>query len=383
VRLASGATLGFDTLIVATGSAPRHLDTEVPGAAAATAAGRLTTLHSLADAVRVRGLLARRSTPGRVVIFGAGLVAAETASLLRQNGHEITLVARSTLPGATTFGDDIAVPIAAAHHENVSTAFGRTPTAIRIDDDELDVTLDDQSNLCADLAIVALGTTPAGPAPWVDGVHVDDRLHARDAGVYAAGGVAIHHDQLLGTWRIDHWADAAAQGEHAARALLHALELAADPGPYLPRSPYAAVVHGKAITAVGFTGGHAPGRVVSSQPLVVVHEHRGVPVGATGVDAAPAVFEWGPQLYARRVSRGVPPAEVTWSQAYRGRPTCRSPCRTNVPRLLVNVRAYWSTCPLSPRRQEAAAPGGPQQRDPDRAQARVDQGPGEDGPEYT
>lgn len=118
----------------------------------------------------------------------------------------------------------------------------------------------------------------------------------------AAGGVAIHHDQFLGTWRIDHWADAGAQGEHAARTLLHALELAADPGPYLPRSPYLTAVYGKAITAVGLTGAHAPGRAVSPHPLVVVHEHRGVPVGAAGVDTAPAVLQWVPQLHAQRAS---------------------------------------------------------------------------------
>ncbi|MFE7331785.1 FAD-dependent oxidoreductase [Streptomyces sp. NPDC057565] len=308
VRLASGAALDFDALIVATGSTPRDLDALVPGADAATAAGRLTSLHSLSDAVRLRDLLAHRSNPARVVIFGAGLVAAETASLLHQKGHEITLVARSPLPGATAFGDDIAATIAAAHHENVSTAFGRTPATIRVDGDGLDITLDDQADLRADLAIVALGTTPSGPAPWAAGVQVDDRLRAHDDGVYAAGGVAIHHDALLGTWRIDHWADAAAQGKHAAGTLLHDLGLATDPGPYLPCSPYTSVVYGNTVAAIGFTGGQTRGHAVTSQPLVVVHEHQGVPVGAAGVDAAPAVFEWLPQLHAKRAITSNSPA---------------------------------------------------------------------------
>jgi 3-phenylpropionate/trans-cinnamate dioxygenase ferredoxin reductase subunit len=297
IQLSSGARINFNTLIVATGGAPRTLDAEVKGASAAIKAGRLTTLHSLTDAVRVRDLLAQRATPARVVVFGAGLLAAETTSLLHERGHHLTLVARSTLPGKTAFGPEIAADIAAAHSENVSTAFGRTPTEIHVDGDELEVTLDDHSRLRAHTAIIAHGTTPAGPAPWPDGVHVDDHLRAQASpGVYAAGGVAIHHDEL-GTWRIDHWADAAAQGEHAARTLLSDLRLAPDPGPYLPRSSHASIVHGKTIAAIGFTGVHSKARVATSRPLVVVHEHHGVPVGAAGIDAAPAVFEWAPYLY--------------------------------------------------------------------------------------
>ncbi|MFE7043817.1 FAD-dependent oxidoreductase [Streptomyces atratus] len=297
VQLASGATLRYDSLIVATGSTPRDLDASVPGAAAAAEAGRLTSLYSLADAVRVRDLV-DRSDPASIVIFGAGLVAAETASLLRQKGHDITLVARSPLPGATAFGDDIAAVIAASHHANVSTAFGRSPATIGVDSDGLAITLDDQTRLRADLAIVAVGTTPSGPAPWPAGVHVDDRLRAHDDGVYGAGGVAVHHDTLLGTWRIDHWADAAAQGQHAANVLLHNLNLATDPGPYRPRSPHTSLVHGNTVAAIGLTGARTPGQVLTSEPLVVVHEHQGVPIGAAGVNAVPAVFEWTARLYS-------------------------------------------------------------------------------------
>ncbi|MBB5494560.1 NADH dehydrogenase FAD-containing subunit [Nocardiopsis metallicus] len=62
VHLDSGATLGFDALIVATGSTPRHLNVDPRGVHAAARAGRLTTLHSMHDALRVRDRLARTPT---------------------------------------------------------------------------------------------------------------------------------------------------------------------------------------------------------------------------------------------------------------------------------------------------------------------------------
>ena len=296
-HLASGDSLSFDALIVATGSAPRRLDGDIPGVRGATEAGLLSPLHSLDDAVRIRNLLARRPGPARIVILGAGLLAAETASLLRAKGHYITLVARSTRPGATAFGHDIAARLEESHRQHLTTAFGRTPAFIEVDGAELSITLDDGARLQADLAIVAHGTEATGPAPWRSGARVDERLRTPSPRVYAAGGSAIHSDDLLGTWRIDHWADAAAQGQHAARTLLHDLRLATDPGPYLPRSPYTALIHGTTVAAVGITGPHASARIVTAEPLAVAYENDGVVVGAAGIDASPAVFQWIPRLH--------------------------------------------------------------------------------------
>ena len=297
-RLASGRILPFDALIIATGSAPRKLEGNIPGARDATDVGLLTALHSLEDAVRIRDLLARQPGPARIVIFGAGLVAAETASLLRAQGHQITLVARSRAPGATAFGGDIAARLEASHREHLATAFGRTPTAFEVDGAELAISLDDGSRLQADIAIVAHGTEASGPAPWGAGVGVDERLRTPYPRVYAAGGSAIHHDDMLGTWRIDHWADAVAQGEHAARVLLHDFELGTDPGRYLPRSPHVAFVHGMTVAAVGMTGAPVSARVVSQEPLVVVDEGDVGVVGAAGLDALPDVMEWTHRLHA-------------------------------------------------------------------------------------
>ncbi|MFS4895264.1 hypothetical protein SOO45_14490, partial [Staphylococcus aureus] len=76
----------------------------------------------------------------------------------------------------------------------------------------LGITLDDTTTLSADLLITALGNAPTAPGPFSSGVPVDDRLRSTAPHVYAAGSTAIHRDDHLGIWRLDHWADAAAQG---------------------------------------------------------------------------------------------------------------------------------------------------------------------------
>ena len=302
VQLASGRQLDYDALIVATGSVPRGLDDTVPGVVAATASEALTTLHSLDDAIRVRDLLTSLGRPARVVISGAGLVAAETASLLRERGHEVTLLARSAVPGATVFGPELAQQLAHLHRSHLNTAFGRSVTEIYAERGQLTVALDDGTMLPADLLLVAHGTTPVAPAPWAGAVGVDETLRTGTPGVYAAGGVALHHDPLLGSWRIDHWADAAAQGEHAARAVVADLGAGEDPGRYLPRATFTATVHGALIAGAGLTGDHASARTESTDPLMIIHTADGVPVGVLGIDAAPAVFGWIPKLHTRDVA---------------------------------------------------------------------------------
>ncbi|MEI3866389.1 NAD(P)/FAD-dependent oxidoreductase [Microbacterium sp. CCNWLW134] len=296
VRFASGRVEHYDALVIATGSAPRHLHDTIPGAAGTTL-DRVRTLHSLDDAVAVRDLLASLGRPARVVISGAGLVAAETATLLQERGHHVTLLARDSTPGVSVFGDELAQRLNDAHRQHLDTAFGRTLATIRESGDRLELTLDDGTELTADLLIVAHGTSPTAPSPWDGAVLVDASQRTAAPNVYAAGGVAVHDDPALGVWRIDHWADAVAQGEHAARTLLADFGKGEQLGSYQPRAPFTATVHGAMIAGAGLTGNRTATRIDSSDPLVVIHEHNMAPVGVLGLDAAPAVFGWMPRLH--------------------------------------------------------------------------------------
>ncbi|AZT94752.1 FAD-dependent oxidoreductase [Brevibacterium aurantiacum] len=303
VHLDSGQSRTYDALIIASGSRPRTLDEAILGRDQALSAGRLTALHSIADAVRVRDLLAT-THPARVLMLGGGLVASETASLLTDAGHDVALITRSLLPGARALGEATARSLPNLHLPQHAAYLGRTPTAIRGHDDRITVVLDDGPRAEGDLAIVAHGTLPAAPAPWTgpDGIPVDDRLrslHAPRQRIYAAGGVAVHHYPRHGSYRVDHWDDSVAQGVHAATALLHDLGLGDDPGIFLPSSPFSARVHGHTLIGAGHPALGSSTRIVSTDPLLTAHYLGDTPVALTGIDAAALVRDWIPRLHQR------------------------------------------------------------------------------------
>lgn len=295
VELASGRRLAFDSLIVATGSTPRLLSTEV-GASDAGVAANVTTLHSIDDALRLRDMVEVLGPSARVAIYGGGIIAAEAATQLRQAKRSVTMIARSSVPGAAALGVPVAEQLVHLHEQHVDTRFGLSVTSLRRDGDGLEISLDDGSTVSADLLLLALGTIPAGVGEWTGGIEVDSHLRADAAGWYAAGGVAVHHDDRLGQWRIDHWEDAAAQGTHAACSLLHDVGLSDDPGRYLPRSAFIAMLYGRAVAGVGVIS-DTSARIVEGPEFVVEHELDGALVGVSGIDAVGTVYSAGPRLH--------------------------------------------------------------------------------------
>lgn len=302
VHQASGETRGYDRIILATGSRPRTLGEDVFGRDEALAAGRLTTLHSPADAAGVRDRLGELPGSARVLILGGGLLAAETASLLSTAGHDVALISRSTLPGCSAFGEHISGELLDLHQAHGATYLGRTIQAVRTHPDHISIVLDGGDRVEGDLAIIAHGTLPAAPSPWngPDGIPVDDRLRLREAPdqrIYAAGGVVIHEHPDLGAYRIDHWDDAAAQGAHAAHTLLYDYGLGDDPGAYRPVSTFTSSIHGHILAGAGHPTPGSTARLESSDPMLMVHEHAGAPVATTGLDAVALVHQWAPRLH--------------------------------------------------------------------------------------
>ncbi|EIC08554.1 NAD(P)/FAD-dependent oxidoreductase [Sediminivirga luteola] len=294
VHLDSGRSETFDALIIASGSRPRHLDEDVIGRDQAIATGRLTTLHSLADAVRVRDRIANHRA--RVIMLGGGVLGSETASLLTDAGHDVALITRSALPGASALGEAVAQQLLDLHRRQHAAYLGCSPRAIRTAADRITVVLDDDTQVDGDLIVLAHGTLPAAPAPWSgpDGIPVDSRLRALqapDQRIYAAGGVAVHHYPGHASYRIDHWDDSAAQGTHAARALLHDLGHDDDPGPYLPTSTFSARIHGHTLTGAGHPAPATSTRLLSSEPLLAGHYLGDALVALTGIDAVGQVRE--------------------------------------------------------------------------------------------
>lgn len=214
VELASGERVGFDGVVVATGSRPRRL----PGQP-----GRAYLLREIDDSLRLRDDLA----PGdrRVVIVGAGFIGLEVAATARRTGNEVTVLEVAPAPLVRGLGPRIGQAIGDLHiAAGVDLRCGVSVSAMTDDH----VELGDGERVPYDVLVVGVGAEPvtdwlAGSGLTIDnGVIVDETLSAGPPFVYAAGDVARWPSHLYGgeLLRVEHWTNAAEQGAHAATNLL-------------------------------------------------------------------------------------------------------------------------------------------------------------------
>ncbi|WP_166548743.1 FAD-dependent oxidoreductase [Agromyces luteolus] len=281
VRLRSGGRLAPDAVVIASGSVPRPASFEADAGAPRS---RILPLHSAEDAERIRGLVP--SNGASVVILGAGLVGSETASLLADAGVDVTLVARSTLPLREQLGPTVASELLRRHRDRIRVRTGRSVARATTRSSSAVIELSDGETLEGDAAIVAHGTLARRPASGSDrgAITVDARLRTGLRGVYAAGGVAsiLAHGTVI---RVDHWDDAAAQGAHAARSILHDLLGGPDPGEYRFESGYSSRIHGSMLTAWGVATDRTEWSRHVDGATVGVGRHLGHVTAVTGLDA--------------------------------------------------------------------------------------------------
>jgi 3-phenylpropionate/trans-cinnamate dioxygenase ferredoxin reductase subunit len=213
VRTDDGERIGYDKLLLATGSTVRGLD--IPGIDTAL------TLRTLADSERIGAVL---TDGARLVVVGAGWIGLEVAAAARQHGAEVTVVELAALPLQRVLGDELATVFRDLHAAHgVDFRFGRSVAEIRPGA----VLLDDGTELPADAVVVGVGIRPttelaeAAGLAVDNGILVDAALRSSDPNIYAAGDVANHDHPVLGhRVRVEHWANALNGGPAAARAML-------------------------------------------------------------------------------------------------------------------------------------------------------------------
>ncbi len=219
VVLHGGERLPFDGAIIATGAAPRRL----PGAPQLDG---VVELRSLDDALALRATVDAEPRP-RVVVVGAGFIGAEVAATARQRGLEVTVLEALPVPLSRGLGDHMGGACGALHADHgVDLRCGVGVAGFEGDGRVTGVRLTDGSVVPADVVVVGIGVAPA--TAWLessglelnDGVVCDERCRAAP-GVYAAGDVARWTNPLFAeSMRVEHWTNAAEQGQAAAENLL-------------------------------------------------------------------------------------------------------------------------------------------------------------------
>lgn len=202
VTTRSGARLGYDRVLIATGARPLSLR-------GMEERENVHTLRTAADAAA----LAERLRPGaRLLVAGAGFIGQEVAQTARPLGVDVTLVEAAPTPLYALLGPDLGGWFAQLHRDaGIDVRLG---TQIAHFDGHA-ATLDDGARIECDALLAGVGVRP--DTAWLApaglpalGIPVDASGATARPHVYAAGDVALGH----------HWEAAVAQGIAAAHGML-------------------------------------------------------------------------------------------------------------------------------------------------------------------
>jgi len=219
IHLRSGAEIGFEKLIVATGAQVRKLN--IPG----VDLRGVYYLRTLEDSKRIRE---KAGGAKRAVVIGGGFIAMEVTSVLAQKGIETTMVLpedriwkRFFSTTMSTFFEKYYTERGVRFAKNTKVmelkGAGAVKSAVLQSGDILD----------CDMVVAGIGVTPI-TEPLLksgivlkDGVVVNEYLETSQPHILAAGDVANYYDVLFDKHRrAEHWDNAVSQGQHCARSLL-------------------------------------------------------------------------------------------------------------------------------------------------------------------
>jgi NAD(P)H-nitrite reductase large subunit len=225
VQLDNGQALGFDTLLIATGSRPASAPIpgmDLPG---------VESCWTLADA---RAIQARAAQGARVLQMGAGFIGCIIMEALAARGVQLTVVEMGDRMVPRMMG-----PAAGGLIKQWVEAKGVTVyTGTKVEsiaqgqDKTLDVKLSNGQTLNVDLVISATGVKPAigflekSGVTCLQGVLTDEHLQTNVPGIYAAGDCAEAFDKVSGTTVVS-----AIQPNAAEQARVAALNMAAQNRP--------------------------------------------------------------------------------------------------------------------------------------------------------
>jgi 3-phenylpropionate/trans-cinnamate dioxygenase ferredoxin reductase component len=215
ISLQSGAELGYQRVLIATGGRNRRLT--IPGA-------DLPGIHYLRTVAECDAIK-RDAAPGRrAVIVGMGFIGCEVAASLTQLGVQVTAVFPGRAPLERVLGGEVGALIAAFHRQNgVELLAGENVAAFEGSDMVEAVVTGSGNRIGCDFAVAGVGIEPDIPALPVaqdNGILTDESCRTSVPDVFAAGDVANHLHPLFGRVRVEHYNNGEKMGAAAARSML-------------------------------------------------------------------------------------------------------------------------------------------------------------------
>ncbi|KAJ1656002.1 Apoptosis-inducing factor 1 [Dispira simplex] len=261
VRLSTGSELHYDTLVLATGGIPRKLPVK------GSDLGNVFTLRTAHNTSQIAAALQSYGRGDqldavRLVIIGTSFIGMEYASVARQQGVQVTVVGKASVPFGTVFGEKIGKTLQKLHEDQGVQFIMEAEVSQFVPHSQRSdvvgaVTLTDGRNLPADVVLVAVGVRPntdwlkdsAIPLTSQGAVTVNRYLqvdttkttsHHLD-NVYAVGDIALYPYLAEGPSpkvRIEHWTVAENLGRCAAANIVQHRQ----PKPYR-HAPYFWTAH--------------------------------------------------------------------------------------------------------------------------------------------
>ena len=221
--------IGYEKLILATGSRVRHLG--VPG----EDLDGVFSLRTLDDCVRLKAAAAHAR---RLVMIGGGFIGTEVAARLQERGLQTTMVFREQRLLDFFFPPEITDLYEGRYRDNGVRLLPQSEPAEFVGDGKLQaVRLKSGETIETDIALVAAGVTPNLELAQAAGLQVDrgvivnELLQTSDPDIVAGGDIIAFPDPYFGGLRrVEHEEHARRSGRHLARVLLGE----AGPYDYLP-----------------------------------------------------------------------------------------------------------------------------------------------------
>jgi 3-phenylpropionate/trans-cinnamate dioxygenase ferredoxin reductase subunit len=197
VSTGDGDTIGYGTLIWATGGSPRWLPCD---------GGNLSGVHVVRTRADVDAMLDGLDDVAEVAIVGGGYIGLEAAAVLRKKGKKVTVLEAMDRVLARVAGEPLSRFYEAEHRaQGVDVRLGVGVDAIEGEEGHATgVRLADSEFIPAQMVVVGIGIIPAvGPlitagAAGGNGVDVDEYCRTSLPDIYAIGDCAAHANAFAG-----------------------------------------------------------------------------------------------------------------------------------------------------------------------------------------